>query len=286
MTRTRAAGTAQAQAWILDLARQQRLSPTQRRVVQCMVDTLPDVAFLSTVEIAERAGVSQPTVTRLASVLGFSAYSDFRAAVREVVLAGAPVVEDTARPDPRVTAVEEERSNLDSLRETVRSEQMDAAVRILTASSPLGVLGLRASAALADYFGYFARRVLPNVQTLTDAAVIDDAVLELHEQGGSALLVFAMPRYPAHTVTAVRLARGLGMSTVVIADTPLLPFAADADVLLVAPVGAGLVFDSHAAAVVLAISLLDALAGTDPRRTQGRLEAHEGLVERWVYNSR
>ena len=53
--------------------------------------------------------------------------------------------------------------------------------------------------------------------------------------------------------------------------------------MLVAPVGTGLVFDSHAAVVVLAISLLDAIAATDPRRTQERLDAHEALVDRWVY---
>jgi hypothetical protein len=51
----------------------------------------------------------------------------------------------------------------------------------------------------------------------------------------------------------------------------------------VAPVGTGLIFDSHAAVVVLAISLLDAIAGTDPQRTQQRLEAHEALTERWAH---
>jgi DNA-binding MurR/RpiR family transcriptional regulator len=73
------------------------------------------------------------------------------------------------------------------------------------------------------------------------------------------------------------------MATVVVADTALAPFAPHADVLLAAPVGTGLVFDSHAGAVVLSISLLDALAGAHPRRTQERLEAHEALVDRWIH---
>ena len=154
---------------------------------------------------------------------------------------------------------------------------------ILAATTPLGVVGLRASAALAHYFGYFARRVLPAVTVCTDAGGIDDAVLQLHQQGASALLVFAMPRYPADTVAAIRLAHRLGMATVVVADTALVPFAKEIDVLLVAPVGTGLIFDSHAAVVVLAISILDAIAKTNPRRTQKRLEAHEALVERWVH---
>ncbi|SNY67218.1 MurR/RpiR family transcriptional regulator [Paractinoplanes atraurantiacus] len=269
----------QAEDWLLDLARRHRLSPSQRQIVQRMLGMFPDVAFLSTIEISKRAGVSQPTVTRLATALGFAGYPDFRAALREAVL---PSSAPAARvPSPRHSAIDQETANVAGLARAAR--WMPAAVEALAATAPLGVVGLRASAALADYFGYFARRALPAVKVCTDAGSADDFVLQLRQEGASAALFFAMPRYPAGTVSAIRLARGLGLTTVVIADTALAPFAGDADVLLVAPVGTGLVFDSHAAVVVLAISLLDAIAATDPGRTQERLEAHEALVDRWVY---
>ncbi|WP_436532261.1 MurR/RpiR family transcriptional regulator [Actinoplanes sp. HUAS TT8] len=271
--------------WLLDLAQAHRLSPAQRQIVQRMLGMFPDVAFLSTVEIAERAGVSQPTVTRLAAALGFAGFPEFRAALRDAVLAGIPDQRIPHRQDAAVAAIEQERANLESLKRVVGGDPMNQAVRLLAGSGPLGVVGLRASAALACYFGYFARRVLPAVTVCTDAGAVDDDVLQLSQQGASALLVFAMPRYPAGTVAAVRLARGLGLATVVVTDTALVPFADDADVLLVAPVGTGLVFDSHAAVVTLAISLLDAIAKTDPHRTQQRLEAHESLVDRWVHDT-
>ncbi|WP_250030984.1 MurR/RpiR family transcriptional regulator [Paractinoplanes maris] len=270
--------TGRAEDWLLELAQRHRLSPSQRQIVQRMLALFPDVAFLSTIEIAEQAGVSQPTVTRLATALGFAGYPEFRAALREVVLAGQAGDVTLDRHSP----LHQEVANLSGLGRELDGERMAAAVRLLAATSPLGVIGLRASAALAEYFGYFARRVLPSTSVHTDAGGLDDAVLQLHQQGASAVLVFAMPRYPASTVAAIRLARQLGLATVIVADSPLVPFAGDADVLLVAPVGTGLVFDSHAATVVLAISLLDAVAGTDPVRTQQRLEAHEALVDRWV----
>jgi DNA-binding MurR/RpiR family transcriptional regulator len=273
----------EAEDWLLTLAQRHRLSPTQRQIVQRMLGLFPEVAFLSTSEIAEQAGVSQPTVTRLATALGFAGFPEFRAALRAVVL-GDGVAGPEAVPDRRnVTAVDQEMSNLESLKRVLDGDRMRDAVDRLAGTTPLGVVGLRASAALAQYFGYFAARVLPAVSVCTDAGTVEDAVLELHQQGASALLAFAMPRYPAATVSAVRLARRLGMATVVVADTPLVPFGSDADVLLVAPVGTGLVFDSHAAVVVLAISLLDALAATDPQRTQERLEAHESLVDGWIH---
>jgi DNA-binding MurR/RpiR family transcriptional regulator len=272
-------GSRGAEDWLIGLAQRHRLSPTQRRIVQRMLGLFPDVAFRSTVEIADLTGVSQPSVARLATALGFAGFPEFRAALREAVLSGA----DAGVPAPESSAVDQEIANLQGLKRTLGGDRVRDAVRLLAGTTPLGVVGLRASAALAEYFGYFARRLLPAVTVCTDAGTVDDSVLELRQQGATAMLAFAMPRYPAATIAAIALARRSGLATVVVADSALAPFAREADVLLAAPVGTGYVFDSHAAAVVLSAGLLDALAGAHPRRTQERLEAHEALVDRWIH---
>ncbi len=153
----------------------------------------------------------------------------------------------------------------------------------LAGTNPFGILGIRASAALAAYMGYFASRIIPGVRVLTDAGTVDDDLFELRDGGATALLAYVMPRYPLASVLALRHARKLGMTTVVVTDGQLVPFRDDADFLLVAPVGADLVFDTHGAALTLSTALLDALARHDPRRSQARLEAHEQLVDRWVF---
>jgi len=275
-----------AQNWLLDLVHQHRISPTQRRVVQHMLASLPETAFASTIDVAEAAGVSQPTVTRLATALGYASYPGFRSALRDVVLATTGNNGQPGRVDPQSTALASEHTNLTALERTLGSTRMSQAVELLNGTGPLGIIGLRASAALADYLGYFARRVLPDVHVLNDAASMDDSIMQLHRNGATAVLVFAMPRYPAATVEALAYARRLGMSTIAIVDTLLVPFASEVDVLLVAPVGTDLVFDSHAAAVVLSISLLDALGSRNPHRTQELLEAHEELVDRWAHPER
>lgn len=278
--------TDRAQNWLIDLVHQHRISPTQRRVVQYMLTSLREVAFASTIEVAEAAGVSQPTVTRLGTALGYASYPEFRSALREALLS---TTIDKVRPGPRnvqATALASEHANLSALERTLGSERMAEAVELLSGTRPLGIIGLRASAALADYLGYFARRVLPDVHVLTDASSMYDSIMQLHCNGATAVLAFAMPRYPAATVDALAYARRLGMSTIAIVDTPVVPFAVDVDVLLVAPVGTDLVFDSHAAAVMLSIALLDALGSRNPRRTQELLEAHEELVDRWAHPER
>src|ERR1700753_2404957 len=71
---------------LLTLLDGRRLSPAQRRIAQYLLDHMPDAAFLSSVVLARRAGVSQPSVTRFAAALGFSGYPAFRDALREIAL--------------------------------------------------------------------------------------------------------------------------------------------------------------------------------------------------------
>lgn len=269
-----------ARDWLVEQCQRHRLSPTQRRVAQFFIETMPDAAFLSTVEAASRAGVSQPTVTRFASTLGFSSYPAFRGAIRSVMLGG------TARPVaavPTTDPVTDEQLNLETLRDTLQSPAMGAAVETLAAADVLGVVGMRLSAALATYVGYFARRIVSDVRVLTEADGAGDALVQMRESGSAALLVLAMPRHPESTVRVLRQAHAMGIPTVLVVDTPLVDFARDADHVLIAPVSTGMVFDSHAAPTVLAMALVDGIAGAHPRRTQERLEAHEALVDSWVH---
>lgn len=279
---TGGAARARTGAWLLDLVHAHRLSPTQRRVVQSMLDSMPDVAFMSTVDVAELAGVSQPTVVRLASALGFTGYPEFRAAVRRLALSADEPADAAAPRSALGTALAAEQANVAALGRTLESNRGTLAVDALAGTQPWGVLGIRASAALAQYMGYFASRIIPGVRVLTDAGTVDDDLFELRDAGATALLAYVMPRYPRASVRALRYARELGMTTVVITDSQLPPFRDEVDVLLVAPVGADLIFDSHAAALTLSTALLDAVARRNPRRCQARLEAHERLVHRWA----
>jgi len=267
---------------LAELFRSASLPPAQRRIAQHVLDTLPDAAFLSSSELAERAGVSQPSVTRLAASLGFAGHGEFRYALRRSVLQSTGRAAPLATTEPVALAVSGEQRNLSALPYELRDEVLSSTSLHMSTSRPLGVLGLRASAALAQYTGYFARRVHPDVRVMCDGAGVEDALLQLHSAGGSTILAFVMPRYPLATVQALGYARTLGLRTIVVVDHPLAPFADKADVVLTAPVGNGLVFDSHAAAVVAAMSLIHAMATHTPERTQALLREHEALVPGWA----
>jgi DNA-binding MurR/RpiR family transcriptional regulator len=143
------------------------------------------------------------------------------------------------------------------------------------------VLGLRAAAPLAAYFGYFASKVHPDVRVIDNGgSLLTDRLEQAREAGGTALLAIVLPRYPRESLDALREARAAGLSTVAITDSALSPAADLADVTLDAAVGAQLVFDLHAAPMALAMVLLQAICDAEPQRAQQRLERFERSAAR------
>ncbi|MFI7416909.1 MurR/RpiR family transcriptional regulator [Nonomuraea sp. NPDC049684] len=250
-----------------------RLSPVQRRIAHYLGEHLDEAIFLSSVELAERAGVSQPSVTRFAMVLGFAGYPDLRQALRPLVLGGGVVApqESLLR-----NAIDSEIRNLAVVRERLAALPLKELGEQLAATEPLPVLGLRVSCGLATTFAYYARRIHPDVRLLTHGG--SELVEGLHaarRAGAEWVVAVVLPRYPAEVVQALEYAGKLGLRVAAITDRPDFP----AEVVLDGPVGDRLVFDSHAAPLALAMALVEAMADAAPLRTRARLEEYERMTD-------
>ncbi|MFF5726681.1 MurR/RpiR family transcriptional regulator [[Kitasatospora] papulosa] len=252
----------------------QRLTPTQRRIAHSMVRRAADAPFLSSVELAELAGVSQPSVTRFAVALGFDGYPALRKHLREVPPADTAAVdgvEDTFNEYQQ--AVRAEIENLRQLSELLADPApVERAGRLLAASRPLLVLGLRAASSQARGFGYFAAKVHPDVRVVDEGgSMLHDRVDAARRAGASALMCFALPRHPREVVDALAYAREQGLTVVTVADSAFAPVAAHSDVLIPAAVGTGLAFDTACAPMLMGRVLLEAMCDGLPE-AQARLE--------------
>ena len=289
-----------------------RLTPVQRRIAQCLLERPGSAAALSSNEVATLAEVSQPSVTRFAMALGFDGYPALRRALRvdggpsSGAASGGPAdnggpdgggldggAPDGGRPGSGGGAVDEvghalrgEIDNLARLADRLASgrvdrEQVTEAGKLLVGSRPLPVFGLRAGAALAGYFGYFAAKIHPDVRVLDHGGtLLGDRLEQAASAGATAMLAIVLPRYPREALDALREARSAGLAVVLLTDSPISPAAGCADVTLSASVGARLVFDLQAAPMALAMVLLQAMCDAAPAATQARLEQFESSAAR------
>ncbi|WP_425528099.1 MurR/RpiR family transcriptional regulator [Yinghuangia seranimata] len=273
---------------LLALFEEHRLTPTQRRIAHCLVRHAGEAPYLSSVEVAALAGVSQPSVTRFAVALGFDGYPALRARLRTLGLPVRTETEAEVHRNEYVGAVHAEITNLTRLAETLADPgPVGRAAALLADSRPLVVLGLRTGMAPARSFGYFAAKVLPEVRVLDEGgSLLGDRLDQARAAGATGLLCFALPRYPRELTDALRTAKDLGLRVVTIADGPFAPAAALSDAVLVAGVSGQLVFDSCGAPMLLGQVLLQAMCDITPGRAQARLEEFDRLaMERGLFEA-
>ncbi|MDT4995845.1 MAG: hypothetical protein QOH97_5737 [Actinoplanes sp.] len=262
-----------------DLFQGARLTPIQRRIAQALVRHAATAAYLSAAEVAVLAGVSQPSVTRFATALGYGGYPALRRELRALVDVGPA---EPAAGNATQIAVRAEAQHLNRLADQLADLTTVAeAAALLNASRPLPVLGLRAAAPLAGYFGYFAAKVHPDVRVLdTGGTQLLDRLEQARAAGAGAMLAIVLPRYPRESLAAIREAQAIGIDVVAITDSAVSPAAERAAVVLPAAVGTQLVFDLHTGPMAMTMVLLQAMCDAAPEPAQRRLEEFEATVAR------
>ncbi|MQA09769.1 MAG: MurR/RpiR family transcriptional regulator [Pseudonocardiaceae bacterium] len=273
-----------------DMLEEHRLSAAQRRIAQYLLDNLPESAFLSSIELADRVGVSQPTVTRLAATLGFDGFSGFNDELRRLLLEpdGAAHPREPVPQNEYQESLALDQRNLERLAGVLADPAtLRTVCRELAGSRPLSIVGIRASAPVALYLGYYAATIHPDVRThIHGGGQLLDALEQARDAGGSWVIGVVLPHLPREMLAALRFARNLGLRTFVLTESqPPAALNAVADEVLTAPVSTRLTFDSHAAPMAMAAAVLHMITEAQPERFQRRLEDFDRhVVEQRIFH--
>ncbi len=241
-----------------------RLSKGHRKIAQYIVDHYDKAVFMTASKLGESVGVSESTVVRFASAMGYEGYPQLQRSLQELVshrLTANQRFEMSTEIDPREALGVVLKSDMQNLRATL--EQMDAAVfedvvkRLLSAKS-IYVMGLRSAAPLAQFMGYYLNYIFDNVHLVSSGATdVFEEISKLKEN--DVLVGISFPRYSTRTLEAMRFAKRCGAQVVAITDGPMSPLADMADATLTARTDMASFVDSLAAPLSLINALLVAL---------------------------
>ena len=218
-----------------------RLTPKGRILGNYVVQHPQKVVFMTTKELAEACRVSEATVVRFVSQVGYETYGAFLQALRDLVNTGMTLQDRVDLPgikgaegDRLGRVLAEEMENMRQLYRTVDRETLDALVDQLEGAPAVYVAGSRLSYTFAYYFGWSLAKVRKGVNILkgSDSTAFD----RLNNAIPDALVVIvATSRYPNELIRLAKVARRLGHPLFVIADSPLCPLFPFAHQKLVVP---------------------------------------------------
>lgn len=242
--------------------------------------------FMTAQEIAMAVGVSQPSVTRFTTYLGFSGFPQFQRSLQRIVreeMTGLDrmkaYVENTDVEVPYGELVRRELENISQLADTFSKPAFRATAAAMARAQHVVVAGFRASSTLALHTGFFLSKVHPDVRVFTSGDTTTmEALLPLSPEK-TTVLIYAFPRYAREIALFQRLATMRGFPIDIVTDNPLGPLVDGGRHVLIAPIGFESLFDSYSAPFLLANALVQETAKQNPGRTQRRLEKFEAFAK-------
>ncbi|MFI7134124.1 MurR/RpiR family transcriptional regulator [Nonomuraea sp. NPDC050153] len=219
------------------------LPPGERTIVRVLLDDYPFAALGSLRALAERAGVSPPTASRLFDRLGYGGFADFQAAVRDGARDRSRLLEFVTRsPDSPVAAgspelrqaAEDLRAGLDGTLAAATDPLLDTAAALLSEARTVWALGGPLSELAAEYLIRQLASLRPGAHRVPDSTQARArTVLDL--KGADAVVAYDFRRYSSGTARFAKAARARGARLVLVTDAWESPLAAEAEVLIRLP---------------------------------------------------
>ena len=261
-----------------------KLSKSHKRIAECIVSHYDKVAFMTASRLGEYVGVSESTVVRFASALGYEGYPQLQKALQELIrhrLTASQRFEMASDMDHTQVLSRVLKADMQNIRNTLDEIDLNAfedSIDTILQARTIYVLGLRASAPLAQFLSHYLNFIFPDVQLVTSG--ISDIFEQLSRIGeGDVLIGISFPRYTSRTIEAMEYSRGRGARLIAITDGPLSPLHAAADLCLTAKSDMASFVDSLAAP----LSLINALIVAIGQRRRHEIADYFGEMEK-VWN--
>ena len=246
-------------------AKMSQFSKGQKLIAKYIEEHYDRVAFMTASKLGATVGVSESTVVRFATEIGYAGYPQLQRAMQEMIrskLTSVQRLEITAEnielPNMLDAIFSQDIEIIRRTMEETSHESFYKAVDAIVSSRKVYILGARSSLALATFLSYYFNLIFENVQmvNLNSEAEIFEQMIHMNEN--DAVIGISFPRYSRKAVKAMHFASDRGANVIAITDSMLSPLAEPAEFVLVARSDMASFVDSLAAP----LSLINALIVT------------------------
>lgn len=239
-----------------------RLSKGHRKIAEYISENYDKAAFMTAATLGEKVGVSESTVVRFATELGFRGYPELQKEIQQMIKSKLTAVQRLEVSETLIGDGDVINSvlmgDIELIRETAEKTSrpdFQKAVKAINNASKIYILGVRSSAALASFLAFYFNLVFDSVVLVdtSSASEMFEQMFRINED--DVCIAISFPRYSKQTVNALRFIADRKATVVAITDNEKSPMAQFADYLLVAKSDMASVVDSLAAP----LSLINAL---------------------------
>ena len=237
-------------------------SKGQRSIARYIIEHYDKAAFMTASKLGATVGVSESTVVRFATELGYGGYPHLQKALQEMIRNKLTAVQRMEVTNDRMGNRDVLRAVLNSDIEKIRltldeldQETFNTVVEEILNANHIYILGVRSSYALSSFIGFYFNLMFDNVRLVhtTSASEAFEQILRVGE--GDVVLGISFPRYSRRTLQALEYARDSGATVIALTDSRLSPLSQTAHYTLIAKSDMASFVDS----LVAPLSVINAL---------------------------
>lgn len=260
-----------------------KLSPKQKLLARYIVENHKDVAFVSSTNLAMKAGVSEATVTRLAYSLGYPGYSELQSAIQELLYKEINSMEKYPLENNHSVfskVISLEKTVMEDMLESTSENNFNEAVEMLFNAEDVIIVGTQFNRIVAEYASIYLNVFKERVHKVL--SFDPDTFNSLQGLSGhSVALVFSFPRYPVHTQEIVKYLKEKDIAIIGVTDTVLSPIASSSSILFTVPQKFMSFIDPYGAVMALIHSLLIGVFLKDKDKSRDMLKEYDGFLDKY-----
>ena len=239
-----------------------KLSKSQQKIADFITENEKTVFTMTAAQLARAVGVSESTVVRFASILGFEGYHKFQKALAAEArnqLTAFDRMELLSKTGEGKDVIKKVlKSDMDKIERTMSAldyDSFDRAVKALLSAKNIYIAGVRSSAALVKFCGFYFELLFDNCHAITGSGGEDIVQQLFHAGEGDVVIGISFPRYSAGMVKAMEFAKNRGAFIISVTDSQMSPIVQHSSCVLLAESS----MDSFADSLVAPMSILNAL---------------------------
>lgn len=259
-----------------------RMSKGHKAIAAYISDHYDQAVFMTAAKLGETVGVSESTVVRFASGLGYEGYPEFQRALESWVTDKLNTVQKIGTKYRNSTQSEILHSVLNADIEKIQdtlvnldAAAFEAAVDIILKAKTVYLVGVRSCEPLADFLQFYLNMIRGNVVLIKTTSVTEmfEQMIRVGEK--DAVIGISFPRYSMRTLKAMEFANDRNAKVITITDSIHSPMNLYSSCNLLARSDMVSIVDSLVAPLSVINALVVALCLKQPETVKENLETLE-----------
>ncbi|MCM1047460.1 MAG: MurR/RpiR family transcriptional regulator [Clostridiales bacterium] len=203
-----------------------RMSKSQKAIADFVFDHYGQAVFMTAAKMGETLGISESTVVRFASFIGYSGYPDFQRDLEDWVQNKINSVQRIGAKYGRSSQSEILTSvltaDIEKIKDTIDnldSTAFETAVDIILEAKNVYIMGIRSCAPLADFLQFYLNMIRGNVILLRTTSVSETFEQMIRIDENDAIIGISFPRYSMRTLKAMEFANDRNAKVITITDS-------------------------------------------------------------------